>query len=137
MSVITKAIYTKLAGDAVLTGMLSTYKGKPAIFTSDPRPGDSNLPCIVTAGDVTQSAADTKTSLGRTVRRDIRCYAPPSGSDEVVEGIAERVRALLHRQNLVILGHDWVFSIVDGPITANEKNAQGRIVTVTIRIEEV
>ena len=137
MSVITQAIYSRLAGDAALCGMLSKYQGAPAIFTSDPRPGDSALPCIVTAGEVTQSPADTKTSRGRSIRRDVRCYAPPSGSDQTVEQIAERVRALLHRQRMTIAGHTWMFASVEGPITANEENAQGRIVTVIMRIEEV
>jgi hypothetical protein len=137
MGAVTQAIYNKLAGDATLTAMLSTYKGAPAIFTSDPRPGDSELPCIVTAGEVTQSPADTKTSRGRLIRRDVRCYAPPLGSDQTVEAIAERVRTLLHRQSLTVTGFGWIYSMVDGPITADEQNAQGRIVTVTIRIEEV
>ena len=52
MSAVTEAIYDALAGDATLVAMLATYGGEPAIFTTDPAPGDAELPYIVSAGEV-------------------------------------------------------------------------------------
>ena len=136
MSALTEAIYDVLAGDPVLTGLLAVYNGEPAIFTTDPAPGDAVLPYIVTAGEVAQAPFDTKTTRGRTVVRDVRCYTDATGSAAAVEAIAERVRALLHRQTLAITDFDWVMAFCSGPMAADAQDAYGRIVTVTVTIEE-
>lgn len=135
MSVITAAIYDRLAGDVTLAGLLSAYGGLPAVFTMDPAPGDAVLPYIVTAGEVTQTPWDTKTTRGRELIRDVRCYAADSGSAETVEAIAERVRTLLHRYELVIDGYETIVAECNGPITADERDAYGRIVSVNLKIE--
>lgn len=137
MGVLTQVIYDKLAGDAALAALLGTYGGLSAVFTTDPAPGDAALPYIVTAGSVAESPADTKTTLGRVVTRDVRCYAAASGSAETVEEIAERVRALLHRQALVIPGFVWVLSECAGPMAADEQDAYGRVVTISLTMEEL
>lgn len=136
MSVVTDAIHDLLAGDGTLPGMLSTYGGEPAVFTTDPAPGDADLPYIVTAGDVSVAPFDTKTTRGRTIMRDVRCYASASGSAVTVEAIAERVRALLHRQSFSIDGFTWIMAECSGPIVADERDAYGRIVTVRLTVEE-
>jgi hypothetical protein len=133
---ITAAIYAKLAADATLTALLSTYEGEPAIFTAQPVPELAAFPYIVTAGDVAQAPFDTKTTRGRTITRDVRCYTAASGSAVTVEAIAERVRALLHRQALAVTDHTWLMSECSGPIEADEQDAYGRIVTVQITVEE-
>lgn len=133
---LTQAIYDTLAEDATLTALLSTYREEPAIFTTEPAPGDAEMPYIVTAGEVAQEPFDTKTTLGRDVMRDVRCYAPTNGSAGTVESIAERVRALLHRQSLSITGYGWVLSECSGPIAADEQDAYGRIVTIRLVAEE-
>jgi len=134
---LTTAIREVLTGDATLVGMVGTYEGEPAIFTVDPAPGDAVLPYIVTAGEVVDTPADTKTTLGRELWRDVRCYAPATGSAVTVEAMAERVRALLHRQTMEIDGFVWVWASCDGPIAADEEDAYGRIVTVRMRVEEI
>lgn len=136
MSILTPGIYDKLAGDATLTGLLSTYKGSPAVFTTDPAPGDATKPYIVTAGEVSQAPFDTKTTRGRDAIRDVRCYAEASGSAVVIEAIVERVRALLHRQAIVIDGYTWLISDVTGPIVADERDTYGRIVSLRLRAQE-
>lgn len=135
MSVITAAIYDRLAGDATLAGLLSAYGGEPAVFTTDPAPGDAALPYIVTAGEVTQTPWDTKTTRGRQLTRDVRCYAADDGSAATVELIAERVRALLHRHELVIDGYDTIVADCGGPIAADEEDAYGRILSVNLKID--
>ncbi len=136
MSAITQALYDRLVGDPTLVAMLSDYGGEPAVFTSDPPPGDAALPYIVSAGEVSQATFDTKTTRGRRIMRDVRCYTSPSGSDELVEAIAERVRALLHRHWLVIDGFGTIAAECAGPIVADERDAQGRVVTVRLLIME-
>jgi len=137
MSAITEAIYDLLAGDPTLAGLLTAYGGEPAIFTTDPAPGDATLPYIVTAGNVAQAPFDTKTSRGRAVTRDVRCYTGATGSAAAVEEIAERVRELLHRQTLTISGFECIVADCSGPTAADAQDAYGRIVTVTMTIEEV
>jgi hypothetical protein len=136
MSILTAAIYDRLSNDPALVAMLATYGGGPAIFTVDPAPGDAELPYIVTAGEVAQAPADTKTTRGRSLIRDVRCYADADGSAVVVEAIAERVRALLHRQALTIAGYRWIISNCSGPLVADEKDAYGRIISLSLTAQE-
>lgn len=136
MSVLTQAIYNRLAGDGELVAMLNTYASAPAIFTTDPAPGDATMPYIVTAGEVAQEPFDTKQTRGRTATRDVRCYTAAGGSAATVESIAERVRALLHRQSLAIADHEWMMAECSGPQVADEQDAYGRIVSVRITFEE-
>lgn len=136
MSVLTRAIYDRLSSDPTLTGLLASYKGLPAIFTVDPAPGDAALPYIVSAGEVSQAPNDTKTTRGRSIMRDVRCYAEADGSAVVVEAIAERVRALLHRQPLEIDGYRWILSDVTGPVAADEQDAYARIITLSLIAQE-
>lgn len=137
MSVITAAVYDVLSGDATLTALLSTYEGEPGIFTARKVPEEASLPYIVTTGSVAVTTFDTKTTRGRMITRDVRCYAPAGGSAETVETIAERVRTLLHRQSIAIDDFTWVMAECTGPIEADEQDAYGRIVTVSMTIEEV
>lgn len=134
---ITQAVYDRMANDATLAGLLADYRGTPAVFTTDPAPGDARLPYIVTAGHPVNAPFDTKTSRGRSLWRDVRCYAAADGSAALVEQIAERVRALFHRQALVIAGFVWLWAECSGPISADEQDAYARIVTVKLTIEEI
>lgn len=134
---LTAPLHARLAGDATLAGLLAEYRGEPAVFTTDPAPGDAALPYIVTAGAIAGSPWDTKTTRGRQVSRDVRCYAPALGSAAVVEQIAERVRALLHRHALEVENHVVYIADVSGPIAADEPDAYGRILTVRLTIGEV
>lgn len=136
MSILTAAIFDKLAGDAVLVNWLSEYQGAPAIFTTDPAPGDAVPPYLVTAGEIAQSPWDTKTTRGRQLIRDVRCYAKADGSAVLVEAIAERVRKLLHRQALAIGGYTWIVSDCGGPIVADESGYYGRIISLSLTAQE-
>ncbi len=131
------AIYDRLASDATLTAMLSTYGGAPAVFTADPAPGDAELPYIVTAGQTADAPFDTKTTRGREVWRDVRCYAAASGSCVIVDQIAERVRVLVHRSPLTVDSHTNWLAEVSGPIAADEDDVYGRVLTLRLIMEEV
>ena len=133
---LTTAIHARLAGDATLAAFLAEYAGEPAVFSTDPAPGDATLPYLVSAGHVSDRAYDTKTTRGRQVYRDVRCYAPASGSVVTVEEIAERVRALLHRHALAVDGHETWVAEASGPTAADEEDAYGRIVSLRLIVME-
>jgi len=133
---LTAAIYSRLAGDATLMGLVATYHGRPAIFTTDPAPGNASLPYIVSAGEVAQRPLEAKNRRGREVFRDVRCYAPADGSAATVEAMAERVRALLHRHELAVDGFETWVAAADGPVAADEEDAYGRIVSVRFVLME-
>jgi hypothetical protein len=137
MNALTQALYDRLSGDAILTAMLSVYRGAPAIFTIDPAPGDAVPPYIVTAGEVAARPFDTKTVLGRWLMRDVRCYAAADGSAYTVEAIAERARELLHRQPLDVEGFGVFLASCSGPRAADEPDVYGRIVTAEFTMMEV
>jgi len=134
---LTQAVYDRMTNDGMLAGLLADYRGSPAVFTTDPAPGDAVLPYIVAAGAPVDMSFDTKLSRGRQVWRDVRCYAAADGSAGLIEQIAERVRALFHRQVITIAGFVWLWAECSGPIVADELTAYGRIVTVRFTIEEV
>lgn len=138
MGALSQAFYDRLAGDATLTALLATYEGQPAVFTIDPVPADAVLPYVVTAGEFAVAPFDTKTRNGRTVYRDIRCYAKELGSAEPIEDIAERVRALFHRYALPVVGFDPVLCDVSGPTVApdDDETVTGRIVSVRLVLQE-
>jgi len=134
---IEKAVYDLLVADNTLTALLGTYEGDAAIFTIDPAPGDAVLPYIVAASVPVQNPFDTKQTRGRTAWIDVRCYSGATGSAQTVDAIAERVRTLLHREPLLIDDHIWLWSECTGPVSANEADAYGRIVTLKVTFEEL
>lgn len=136
MSVTTPSFHSRMSDDVTLADLINTYGGAPAVFTTDPAPGDAVPPYIVSAGEVAQPPWDTKTTRGRQVQRDVRCYAPDSGSAAVVEAMAERVVELFHRHLLVIPGFRTIIAECSGPIVADERDIYGRIVTVSLTIQE-
>ena len=127
---LTAAVYDRLSGDATLAGLLAAYGGGPAVFTVDPAPGNASLPYIVSAGEVAQSPFEAKNAAGREVIRDVRCYAAATGSAVTVEAIAERVRALFHRYELLVDEFETLVAEASGPVSADEDDAYGRIVTI-------
>lgn len=133
---LTAAIYDLLSGDAALAALLADYNGSPAVFTTDPAPGDAVKPYVVTAGHVVDLPFDTKTTIGREIQRDVRCYADANGSAVEVEAVAERVRELLHRQELAVGGYRWLLSSVTGPVAADERDVYARVLTVTCKLME-
>ncbi len=136
MSVQKQALYDVLAEDATLTGYLTTYRGDPAIFTTDPVPGDASMPYVVIGGPVSHSPFDTKTTLGREIRYDIRCYTDDTGSAMLVDSIAERARALLHREKPSVEGYNVLLAECAGPVEIDEDKSYGRVVTVRLVMQE-
>ena len=132
---IIQTLYDHLVADTTLTNLLSTYEGEPAIFTIPDPPGDADLPYIVIGPIVAQSPADTKTTRGQFYRVDVRCYTENTGDAAPVDEIAERARIVLHRQEIFTTEFDWVFTICDGPISSDEDDAYGRLLTPQITVQ--
>ena len=131
MSALTIAIRGILQADATLKGLLSVYRTTGAAVFSDPPPQDANLPYIVISHSVASAPFDTKTTKGRAVERDIRCYASVGSDHTKLEAIAERVFALLHRQNITVTGFSLVIASASGPYAApDEPYAIGEIVSI-------
>jgi len=138
MSILSAPIYNILIADSTLTDLLSLYQGEiPAIFTTDPTPGDAVLPYIVIPDAFAQVPADSKTCRGREINQDIRCYTAQTGAESLVDEIAERVRYLLHRESLTVSGFTWVLSDITGPIAANEADTYGRVLSLRCMVYEV
>jgi len=146
MADITEALYTRLSGDATLQGLLSTYEGGAAVFTTDPIPENAELP-YVTVLPIAEVPFDSKQTfaggatgnmlLGREISYDVGCYDEDDGSIVDVEAIRERVRALLHRHVLTISNFTTVIAEVSGALPADEDGVFGRIVTIRLIVEEV
>jgi len=136
MNALTQAIYNVLVNDQQLTTMLSDYKGAPAIFTVQPIPEDVKLPYVIVSGNIADAPWDTKLELGREVVRDVRCFTAATGSYQLVEAIAERVRELFHRQKIAVTGYNNVYTTCSGPIVnMTTSEVYGLVVTITFKLE--
>lgn len=142
MGAVSQAFYNRMASDPTLTGLLSVYKGAPAIFTATPIPGDADLPLITAFGNATAPSdvpEASKQGIAVRVQRDINCYAAASGSAVVVEDIAGRVFELFERQERAIAVPGWrvVRSRADFPIVGEtDESAYGLLVLVELRLEK-
>lgn len=130
-----KSFYSRMAGDPVLTALLGTYEGGPAVFTGDP-PDNAAMPWIIVGGSAGDTPFDTKTTRGREVWKDVQCYAPKTESTVTIDAIAERVRELFHRHSLEVDGYEVWVADVSGPTGADEQDAYGRIVEVHLKLVE-
>lgn len=133
---LTQTVHAVLTGDATLAGLLAEYSGDPAVFTTDPPPAAAVLPYIIAAGDLATTPFDTKDERGEELWRDIRCYTARTGSSKAVEDIAARVKALLHRQPLVVDGRPVLVAECTGPRNGPDENkAYSRIVTLHVKTD--
>ncbi len=130
------AIYDYLAADFRLTDQLKTYRSAPAIFTESSIPEDADFPYVV-VNSVSDVPLDTLAEEGRQVVRDIGCYCEYTGSSQQVNQIAERVRALFHRQSIPVDGYsNYITTIVGMILAPTDRNVVGRIVSVRFSLEK-
>lgn len=113
MSDINRGIYERMANDATLTSLISTYRGSPAIFLVSPVPTDAEFPVIVVDEDISVTPWDTKTFQGRIILRSFKVYTKSNtGSRVLNDEIVERLRFLFHRQagNINISGYKVIIA---------------------------
>jgi hypothetical protein len=143
---ITQALYDRLANDATLQGLLSTYEGNAAVFTTDPIQESAELPYVVIMSLaeapfdskwISATGAPGEETRGRDLSYDVGCYTEDTGSAVEVEAIKERVRTLLHRHVLTISNFTTVIADVSGTLQTDEDGVFGRIVTIRLVVEEV
>jgi hypothetical protein len=119
MNALTQTLFNTMAGDATLAAMLANYLGGPAIITADPVPYDVPRPYVITTHPIRDQALDGKNvTLGRTIHQDIRVIADATGSSQLIDSAAERIRSLFHRQSLAVSGYTMIVADVSGPIVA-------------------
>lgn len=116
MSAITQAVYSRMAGDATLTGMLATFAGLPCIFSTDPVPPQAPRPYIDCSQILTDMWIANKTNDSRDHWRDVIMTADATGDATLIEAIAERVRTLFNRQLLTVGGYVNYIAMVTGPV---------------------
>lgn len=137
MNALIDALAARLLGDATFAGYHSVYKGVPALFTQSPIPGQAVAPYTIIDPPMSTDPNDTKTTTGYTTDIDIMMYAPANGDRTLVNQMAERARALLHRHQLVIVGQDTVIASVRGPMAApSDDRLYGRRIEVTLKTRE-
>ena len=143
MSVTSASFYTVLSGDGTLTAALGTYTpstgaARPAIFTYEPIPKNVEGPYVISVGEIADNPdLETKDSEGRRMVRDIRVYAPAKGSSAAIETIAERIRTLFHRVSLSVSGFKTIYVNVSGPVTADEEEVYGRVLSVELLLAKL
>lgn len=137
MSIFSAAFYSVLNGDSTLTDDLSSFNGRASIFTYEPIPKDVDKPYIITTGEISNEAEDTKDTEGRRITRDIRVYAPESGDSILIESLAERIRTLFHRSSISITGFKTIYVNVSGPVNVNEENVYGRVLSVEVLLSAI
>lgn len=130
-----EAFYSLLINDSSIVASLNTFNSRPAIFTYEPVPKDVDGTYIITAGEVSDESEDTKDTVGRRIVRDIRIYAGATGDAIAIESLAERVRTLFHRSSISITGFKTIYVNVSGPITADEEDVYGRILSVELLLD--
>jgi len=137
---LTKAIYQVLINDPTVTGMLTTFHGVPAVFTFAPYPEGAQRPLIITEGSIRDVARETKTTIGQSIMRDIRCYTDETGDQALVEELGEAVKELFHRHESTLAQYMTDYTVVrcwaDGPRVSNvhspDEYVYGRIVGLTV-----
>lgn len=129
------AIFQRLAGDAELVGLLSTYNGEPAVFVADDDklPGDVTRPFIIIHGALSDDPEDCKVEPGRDRLMSVRAYDDATGSVLTVEQIAERARTLLHRQPVGLAEGAWLVSVAGPSVADTDHTLVGRQLDVRIR----
>ncbi|MDZ7732199.1 MAG: DUF3168 domain-containing protein [Acidimicrobiia bacterium] len=128
------SIWSRLADDATLTADLGTYGGEPAVIVADEDtvPEDYPLPFVVVAGPDYDEPNDTKAEDGREQEILIRAYTDATGDTSTVETIAERIRALLHRQPVGLVDGAYIVRCSGPVVTPTDASLYGREIAVRV-----
>ena len=133
---LTKAVFDVMNNDTVLTDMLSTYNGIPAIFSMPFAPKNATRPYILSSGIVTSSDDSGLKFNGSVDVKDIRIYDDATGSESRIEDISNIVWELFHRKDLTVENRNTVNVFVSRPLAINstEDEYYGRVISLSITI---
>lgn len=135
-----KAIYERMANDATLTSLITTYEGGPAIFTVDPIPTDAEFPFVVANEDIAFPNFDTKTKQGFDLTRNVKVFTLANGSRKLLGQIADRLQFLFHKQEDLIQvdGFKVIIANMRGPrITPTDERVYGVELELRLVIQEL
>lgn len=96
----------RFRGDEILAGMISTYKGQPAVLSIDPVPQDVEFPFIVFDGFEIGDEYGTKDLAGKDLRIRLRAYGEAVGTTKYIDAICGRMAFLTDRKPFD-LGLEW------------------------------
>lgn len=138
----TATIFARLTGDATLVALLDTHNGSPAIFND--RAPDAYIvgpkPGLVIAAPTEDRPVETFTERSRQITRDVRGYAPDTGSTLALDTVMERVRDLFHNlpASLTVSGGTVQIARASGPAASPTTDPAliGRRVTLRLEIQE-
>lgn len=132
------AIRTAILAVPTITGLLTDYKGTPAVLTRRPVPDGVVMPYVVVSEDITVTDADGLTSDRPVVMRDVLVYGAQPDDYRAVEQIGYELRETFHRQqfSLILADYDVIEITAVGPRAAPTSNAEtvGRVVTLNIQL---
>lgn len=135
--VLSSAIVERLAGMDLLQRSLSTYQGRPAIFTARSIPEGAQYPYVWSPDVHAAVDDDVKNARLWTAFRDVWVCCQDDGSDALVDQLAWCVRSALHKVPLRLEVDENVVLNAAPPIVApTSDGVLGRIVQLRLLISE-
>lgn len=119
MDALRAGIYSTMAADGTLTGLLATYRTEFAIVDGYSIPKDMESPCVVYTV-VSDLNNDTKTGRVRVIVVDFEVFTTVN-SDPIT--VAERIRTLFHRVAITVSGWTNIITEVTGPIQGEQDDS--------------
>lgn len=122
-----------------IAGLLSIFRGEPAIATRRPLPAGMGRPCIAVSPDVTVTDEDALNSPRPVVVRDIIAYGDQPDDYRVIEDLGYAMRDFFHRNRFSIVpdGYAVIDIVARGPFPAptDSEKTVARMVSLTIRLQ--
>ena len=128
------AYQARLAGDATLASMITSFNGAPAVFIGRV-PEGASMPFIVITGPVSDLPRDDKGSKqGRELLLDFRVTMRASGSTKQVSLAGGRMRELLHRSAVAVAGYTPVYEEALGPVYDNQDDMYSMVLSLRVQL---
>lgn len=138
-------VFQRLAGDAVLSGLLDVFKASAALFTV-PVPHDfeaGERACVMIDAPTDDEDQDTYTEEYRLVDMNIRLYGKPTPANGGTQNLSDAAAAVYERlkrwpAEALTGGGRFVSATVSGPVGAptSDPTVVGRLINVRIMIKE-
>jgi hypothetical protein len=130
------AVAARWAADDELAALLAEYEGGPAIVVADEDTAPEGVPspCVVIVGVVSDEDDGDKSTDGRDRTVTAFVFTDATGSTKRVNEIAERCRALVHRQPEGLAPGAWMAS-ASIAVVKDDPSVYSRQVDVRVRSE--
>jgi hypothetical protein len=132
------ALGDAIAADPEFADWLARYRDEPAIFSADLAPPDATMPYLAIGLAITDVGSPLLSGREgpRDVVRDLKLWAPATGSVAQIDAKAERLREILAGRVIQVAGYQGArVSVVNGPVGLSaDDDAYGRLVTVRVHL---